>query len=252
MCKISASALGQQFKIMVDFNGTFCRHLRRIYNRSKNPLEASIRLVKTVLPLNQMVMVQGEARPLKDIVTLVFEGEQTCEKSQTSLKRVNARLKQILKLRNCLENLPVDKKVSKAKWCMIGKLERSTWHFKADDASNLHQELIKAGYNVEVACGEADVHIAKCKDPVVAVSFDSDLFMHKNVLVAAKPKFDSGLMKFFVLERKVVCDKLNLTNSAWVALAVVLGNDYSDNVKGVNNDLTITCSCGLPVTGGFP
>lgn len=67
----------------------------------------------------------------------MFEGEQTCEKSQTSLKRVNARLKQILKLRNCLENLPVDKKVSKAKWCMIGKLERSTWHFKADDASNL-------------------------------------------------------------------------------------------------------------------
>ncbi|KAI3653511.1 hypothetical protein MP228_001458 [Amoeboaphelidium protococcarum] len=229
---MATSALGSQFKIMVDFNGTFYRHLRRIYNRSKNPLEAGIHLVKTALPLNQMVMVQGEARPIKDIVTLVFEGEQTCEKSQTSLKRVNARLKQILKLRNCLENLPVDKKVSKAKWCMIGKLERSTWHFKADDASNLQQELKIAGYNVEVACGEADVHIAKCKDPVVAVSFDSDLFMHKNVLVAAKPTFDCGLLKFFVLDRKVVCDKLNLTNSAWVALAVVSGNDYSDNVKG--------------------
>ncbi|KAI3630566.1 hypothetical protein MIR68_012001 [Amoeboaphelidium protococcarum] len=137
-----------------------------------------------------------------------------------------------MKLHEKLNGLPKDSRVSKSKWSQIRKLELSTWLLHDSESSQLRQKLSDAGYRVDLAAGEADVHIAKFCQPIVAISFDSDLLMHKNIKVAAKPTFKSGLMKFFVMELSAVCSKLKISNDQWVSLAIVSGNDYSDNVYG--------------------
>ncbi|KAI3632336.1 hypothetical protein MIR68_009442 [Amoeboaphelidium protococcarum] len=137
-----------------------------------------------------------------------------------------------MKLHELLNGLPKDSRVSRSKWSQIRKLKLSPWLLHDSESSQLRQKLSDAGYRVDLAAGEADVHIAKFCQPIVAISFDSDLFMHKNIKVATKPTFKSGLMKYLVMERSAVCSKLKISNDQWVSLAIVSGNDYSDNVYG--------------------
>ncbi|KAI3629972.1 hypothetical protein MIR68_011407 [Amoeboaphelidium protococcarum] len=96
-----------------------------------------------------------------------------------------------MKLHEKLNGLPKDSRVSKSKWSQIRKLKLSPWLLHDSESSQLRQKLSDAGYRVDLAAGEADVHIANA-----------------------------------------VCSKLKISNDQWVSLAIVSGNDYSDNVYG--------------------
>ncbi len=60
-------------------------------------------------------------------------------------------------------------------------LKSRSFKLNSYDQMMLADELNKAGYNVVMAEGEADVYIAKVAVPFIAISGDSDVSFHSSI-----------------------------------------------------------------------
>ena len=205
--------------VYVDLFGSFFSLLPKA--RSHEDFIASARRIRKLLPP-------------ADNITLVLDGKISLEKELEHHKRANNRKEAMLRWGKKLDALEADPKmkISKSKWRKMKKLKDKSFKLSATDKRILHDELIQTGFNVVIADGEADVHIAKSSLPFIAVSGDSDFLFHRNINCCARPKLIRGCLSFHILERGVVMARLEISEPQLLALAIVSGNDYSQNIKG--------------------
>jgi hypothetical protein len=169
--------------------------------------------------------------PLNSNIIFVFDGATSEQKKETGYLRNAKRLKDAHKLVDFVSALDPKRKTSRAKWAELKKLRKRIWTPSRTLIKSIVEELTKCGFQVEVAEGEADVHIAK-QTRSAAVSVDSDLFFHENIIVTAKPVFRGPNITYDVMFRSKVLQSLEISNDSWLALAVVSGNDYKNNIHG--------------------
>jgi hypothetical protein len=232
---VSERANGSVSGIFLDFMGCFFGLLMTTYNsKCKNPLESLVYFMVTHFPPDMPVKLHkdGPEKSLKDVLVFVFDGKRTEEKLATSIQRSKTRMKTLEKDRIFLDQVNPKARISKIKWDRMRKAERNAWSPTSEELERISARLQSEGYRVESAEGEADVCIAK-KETALAISRDSDLFMHENVKWCAKliiGRNRSGV-SFLLMSRDHVLDTLKITNNAWTSLAIVSGNDYVNNVK---------------------
>ncbi|KFH68042.1 hypothetical protein MVEG_06772 [Podila verticillata NRRL 6337] len=113
--------------------------------------------------------------------------------------------------------------------------------------------LEKKGWNVCYCRGEADVCIARQPDieQCAVVSADSDLFLHSRVQELLRPN-PHNKSQLLVFHKDDLLERLGLTESQLMVLAVVSRSDYTVNVRGYglarNHKLIRTLSPLLPTS----
>ncbi|KAF9336725.1 hypothetical protein BG006_007621 [Podila minutissima] len=111
--------------------------------------------------------------------------------------------------------------------------------------------LEKKGWKVCYCRGEADVCIAGQPDieHCAVVSADSDLFLHSRVQELVRPNPDNK-KQFLVYHKDDLLERMGLSESQLMVLAVVSRSDYTVNVRGYglarNHKLLRTLSPLLP------
>ncbi|KAG0083659.1 hypothetical protein BGZ92_010579 [Podila epicladia] len=111
--------------------------------------------------------------------------------------------------------------------------------------------LEKKGWSVCYCRGEADVCIARQPDieNCAVVSADSDLFFHSRVQELVRPNPDNK-KQFLVYHKVDLLERLGLSESQLMVLAVVSRSDYTVNVRGYglarNHKLVRTLNPLLP------
>jgi len=221
--KLSLSKLLAKYpdkKVHVDLFGSF--YLRLPKSRGAKEIERFVRVLAGLLPPS-------------DRITLVMDGGRSAEKAVTHAIRLAGRSATMDKWENILKEIQPFKRISKARHISRTKAGNNSFRLSAKDKQNLVARLADMGYQVVVAKGEADVHIAQMDDPGIVISGDSDLLCHRNVKICARPKssYQKQLL-FDVVERHHVLKRLRLSHeNQLVTLAIVCGNDYSKNPFGI-------------------
>jgi hypothetical protein len=89
--------------------------------------------------------------------------------------------------------------------------------------------LKSKAFNVVVPPGESDVYIASRSGDFIAISGDSDFLYHVNIETVARLRGNTIQW----LSKNELSKKLSLSPKHLCALAIVSGNDYSKNAKGI-------------------
>ena len=118
---------------------------------------------------------------------------------------------------------------------------RQTYRMSNDDKVHLKYSLEKAGFAVEIAMGEADVHIARKQGNFAVMSTDSDMIFHHNVKTWWIPNLKGQTLCCRIVLKESVLKATNLTAEALLVLAIVSGNDYSSNIPsyGINTNAAL-------------
>jgi hypothetical protein len=125
--------------------------------------------------------------------------------------------------------LPTKLNLSKARR-YIKKLQLIA--FVSDNAATIRDALVLNGIQVLNAAFEADVLIAQNPFCMV-VSGDGDYYFHQNVDTYAKFIMKGPVVSILAFKRFHILRQLDLSSQQLLALGILSGNDYGDNLPSV-------------------
>ncbi|TPX41262.1 hypothetical protein SeLEV6574_g06185 [Synchytrium endobioticum] len=213
---------GLQGRFLVDLLGSFFRVLKRDDSISHWSL---ISVLKELLPMDRTVVVlDGVAREAKF--------ETSCKRRDISRHSLDKLDRAATKLEQAVAGGRY--RMPHAFWQRIDRLKSSCNNVTMEDKQDLEKLLTKAGFEIIIAEGEADVYIgAHALAQGIIISADSDMAFYEGVQTLAMPKFTRGGYIFQLVKKQQVLERLGLEPFALPVLGIVSGNDYVPNVPGL-------------------
>lgn len=160
-------------------------------------------------------------------LVVVFDGARSQNKFETALSRLANATKEAQKALY----LANSNRLSKSGWKKLDKAVLAASPIPHEFIAILQECFKSNNINYETALFEADVHIANYPD-AVAVSTDSDFYVHQEIFAKAKFNKWKCSIDLAVYTRADTCVKLGITLHQLKLLAVISKNDYASNAFG--------------------
>ncbi|KAF8919707.1 hypothetical protein BGZ58_004589, partial [Dissophora ornata] len=172
----------------------------------------------------------------KEELVLYVDGHPAAEKANTHHQREQVRHNACDRAHRALvslqDRLQTNKRIRKHHIKTANKELRSAFSWTIEDRRAFVDYMANKGYEIFLCATEADVKIAAdCKEEDIVVTGDSDLLIYKSVPAVWRPMGRGKSRRYWQYDKAAVLDALDVTSTQLVALAVISGNDYADNIR---------------------
>ncbi|KAF9552599.1 hypothetical protein BGW38_009451, partial [Lunasporangiospora selenospora] len=215
-------------KIRVDVCGSYFSTISYAYGCSHPNVNDSHRL------LERQLISLGD----KDKLVLYVDGYPAAEKADTHHLREQRRVQASERANSALDKLnarlETNKRIRKHHIGSAKKAIKSAFYWTMDSRQAFVEFMASQGYNITLCLTEADVQIAAdCNEDDVVVTGDSDLLFYESVRVVCRPLGRGASRRFGHYHKAGILETLCLTSTQLVALAVISGNDYTNNIPSL-------------------